>query len=364
MTVFGVDIAGRSGRLDFQHGLSMAAVKVGGFRFVTARAVAFPGGTMAEDGDYAIFRDGADANGLLFAAYIMPHTNYSAAAQAQKLADVIGDKTIPVMIDWEQDGDWSIPSYSFAVDLRDECVGRGLRVATLYGPHWYWQGQGSPTLTGRAWRLVSSTYGKNLAGTATVRYANQGGATGVGWTAYGGLKPSIWQFGSKIQCGGMLVDGDAYEGTLTDLATSGMFKGDDSMALDSTDLANIQKMLDKLKTDLVGDPGTAGPTLERIGTAVRSGASTALGQASAALTQASGARSDIAAALTVLNGAIGSLPHSLQPVLAAIDEVRALVAALPGGAAELQPVLDAIDALPGKVTTAVAADVKIGLSKP
>jgi hypothetical protein len=223
VTIYGVDIAGRSGANDFQHGLDMATVKKDGFTFVTARAVAFPHGSIAEDGDYAIFRGGCKANGLLFAAYLLPHTNYTPAAQAQKLADVIGDKTIPVMIDWESDGTWSVPSYSFACEVRDACEARGLHVATLYGPHWYWSSMGSPTLTNRPWRLVSSTYGNNSVGSASTRYASQGGASGAGWDPYGGLKPSIWQFGSQIRCAGQLVDGDAYEGTLASLVSSGMF---------------------------------------------------------------------------------------------------------------------------------------------
>jgi len=221
VTIFGPDISDR------QAGLSLASVKQNGYRFVTARALSYPKGIPEPDPSYATFRDEAHRLGLGFAAYVLLHTAATAAEQAQQLARVIGDPGIPVMVDFEPDGD--TPTLALCEQFYDAASSEGLIVRSLYDPHWWWTQTGMPPLTSRPWRLVSSNYGSNAPGSAAGRYATEGGDTGPGWNPYGGLTPQLWQFGSDIVLGtgtmGATVYGDAnaWRGTADELALSGLF---------------------------------------------------------------------------------------------------------------------------------------------
>lgn len=215
MVSFGVDLSSDN------DGVSIADVKAAGFRWVTARAVSYPQGVMVADPKYGAWRDEAKALGFPFAAYQMVHTYYSAREQVQHLADVIGDESIPVMIDIEPDS--GSPTMTHLTAFYDACKVENLRPVSLYLPHWYWSTLNGPSLTVRAWALISSSFGTDQVGTAADRYRAQLGDLGVGWNAYGGLSPVLWQFGSQIRCGAHLVDADASKHTVADLVRSGLF---------------------------------------------------------------------------------------------------------------------------------------------
>jgi len=214
VTIFGVDIS------DFQRGLTMSTVKANGYSFVIARALSFPNGMMVEDPSYETFRDQSRVEGLLFGAYVLFHPSRTPAAQAGLLADKIGDNSISVMIDWEPDG--FPPSIAYAEACYDACTALGLRVTLLYAPYWYWVQQGFPSLTGRPWVGVNSSYGSNPAGYGSVVYP---GDDSAGWSSYGGLPVTILQFGSRVQLSGWLgnVDANAYRGTLDQLHAERLF---------------------------------------------------------------------------------------------------------------------------------------------
>lgn len=220
VTVFLCDISSN------QKGLSIASVKQNGFAGVIARALSFPKGIVEVDASYAGFRDDSKAHGLLFAAYVLIHTYYPAAHQAQLLAQVIGDPSIPVMIDLEPDSD--VPTIEFAAQFFDACAAEGLHAGTLYDPHWYWAQTGSGNLAVRPWVLTASDYGANLPGPASSRYETLGGDSSPAWNAYGGLAPVFWQFGSQIVLGadstGVTVygDADATRHTAADLVSLGV----------------------------------------------------------------------------------------------------------------------------------------------
>lgn len=215
MTVYGVDVS------QYQAGLPAAAVKANGYAFIIARALSFPAGQMVVDPAYPAFRAGAKTNGLLFGAYVLFHPSRTPAEQASLLAQVIGDPSIPVMCDWEPDG--ANPSIGYAEACFDACAARGLRVTALYGPRWYENLQGNPLLTGRPWVLVSSSYGADPAGYGSAVYP---GDSSPGWTGYGGLTPTLLQFGSQIRLTGYPgpVDADAYRGTLAQLKQANILK--------------------------------------------------------------------------------------------------------------------------------------------
>lgn len=207
MSTLGFDVS------HYQSGLDVGSAKRQGYEFVIAKCTE---GTGYADPAYDAFRKAAQANGMLFAAYhFLSHGN--AAGQAALLAEHIGDKTIPVMLDVEANG----ATVADARDFRAACKRRGITVSLLYLPHWYWQRLGSPSLAG--WRLVSSAYPSSAHAHGSKLYP---GARGSGWAAYGGTKPVLWQFASTGKIDGYAgnVDLDAFEGSRAQLAALGVFK--------------------------------------------------------------------------------------------------------------------------------------------
>lgn len=73
----------------------------------------------------------------------------------------------------------------------------------IYIARWVWQdwlGSASlvPLLTTTKGMLVSANYPNgNPAGNYKDLYVQQGGPTGLGFTAYGGVAPAVWQYSSK-----------------------------------------------------------------------------------------------------------------------------------------------------------------------
>jgi phosphatidylserine/phosphatidylglycerophosphate/cardiolipin synthase-like enzyme len=207
MTIFGLDIS------HFQHGLDLARVKGEGYTFVIVKATE---GATGRDADYAGFRDAANANGFHLATYHFLRQESTAAAQAANLAGVIGDTSIPVMVDLETGGGGvSKPDLAKALDFKTECEARGLRVTMLYLPQWYWEQLGSPSLAAVDMALVASRYGTDPVGDRSATYP---GDASNRWDAYGGKDPTLLQFGSKVTVAGKNLDADAYRGAEADLA--------------------------------------------------------------------------------------------------------------------------------------------------
>ena len=104
------------------------------------------------------------------------------------------------------------------------------RVLAVYLPRWIWSGHlGSPDLRVLRCPLVASDYGTNPDGSPTSVYRARGGDDGRGWTAYGGVTPAIWQYGSNVDCPGASgsTDANAFRGTLTQLRA--LLTGEDDM---------------------------------------------------------------------------------------------------------------------------------------
>lgn len=220
MTIFGPDVS------QYQAGLKVSTLVQQGFEFLTARCVI---GNRV-DTEYARFRDESQAAGMRFAAYVFPWTGTPVAVSADLVRRNIGDPTIPVMIDFEKDGS-SVPQQPLAAAMWDALKAEGLNPRMLYEPRWYWSQIGSHSLTGRPWKLISSSYGSNSVGHASSVYP---GDSALGWAPYGGLTPTLFQFGSRIIVDGYshktadgtwtrLVDANAYKGTTDQLDSSGMF---------------------------------------------------------------------------------------------------------------------------------------------
>jgi GH25 family lysozyme M1 (1,4-beta-N-acetylmuramidase) len=94
------------------------------------------------------------------------------------------------------------------------------RAITVYLPRWIWEGHmDRPDLRLLGAPLVASNYGSNPDGNPTAVYRARGGDAGVGWEPYGNVTPTVWQFGSNVDCPGAsgATDVNAFRGSLADL---------------------------------------------------------------------------------------------------------------------------------------------------
>jgi hypothetical protein len=199
MTIFGPDLS------SFQNGVNLGALTD---PFVLLKATE---GTYYTDANYEHWLAQAKASGKIVVAYHFlsgedPH------AQAAHLLAHIGDKSLPVMLDWEPEGSYK-PTLAQLYAVADAMTAAGLRVRLAYGPRWHWANIGSPPLSGLTSRgigLVSSSYPGG---------SGYPGDNGPGWQPYGGVTPLIWQYTDAAVEGGQRVgDMNAYRGTRDQLA--------------------------------------------------------------------------------------------------------------------------------------------------
>ncbi len=163
-------------------------------------------GTGYTDPYYGHFKAEAARVGAVFFGYHFLHAGYG-AAQADHCFAVTGPG-INIMIDQEPTGS-SNPSVQDAVDFAVRYRQHGGLCTVDYLPKWYWGQIGSPALAplrSSGLHLVSSSY---------VTYSDNGS----GWQPYGGSTPEIWQYTDRQPYSGLLVDFNAYRGTVDQLKT-------------------------------------------------------------------------------------------------------------------------------------------------
>src|SRR6266702_2991022 len=186
MTALGIDIS--------EHNPGLIIPTDGSVDYVIARA------SLAEtkkDTLYRSFHDQCKAAKIPFAAYHfvyprLPGSSYD--AQAQNFHSVVGDTSIPVMLDVETDNT-THPSLADAVGVHRALVAIGYRIPLIYLPRWYWNGAlGSAPIPAELGDLMSSNYGSNTPHLLADGYRTRGGDGGSGWASYGGRPVGIWQF--------------------------------------------------------------------------------------------------------------------------------------------------------------------------
>ncbi len=155
---------------------------------------------------YTRFRQEAQDKGAFFCAYHwLNHGNI--ANQAQWCVSHVGNT--PLMIDSEDVPGNTGYNGSLTIDdivaFHDAVVSLGGNPFLVYLPHWYWSDKmGSPSLVdvkNTGMKLVSSNYTK---------YSD----TGPGWSGYGGMDVSVWQYTDAFAYGGGHVDMNAFRGTV------------------------------------------------------------------------------------------------------------------------------------------------------
>lgn len=202
MTLFGVDIS------NWQKNLDLAQVQREDFRAVIAKVSE---GSGFRDQTWPGFRDAARALGLPIMGYHYLRADAPIEAQADVFVDHLGDRSIPCMIDAEVNSGGVREIRAF----RDAVERRGVRVALLYLPRWYWRDYiGSPDLSGLP-PLMASSYGTDQPGYASVLYP---GDHDGGWNGYGGLDVAILQFTQRAKVAGQQIDAWAYRRSEADLA--------------------------------------------------------------------------------------------------------------------------------------------------
>src|SRR4051812_27718330 len=207
MTIFGPDIS------SYQHGLDVAHLTD---PFVLMKCTEDVGYT---DPDYPGWLSAAKSAGKLPVAYHFIGPS-DPVRQAAHLAARIIDRTVPVMVDFEDEGAFH-PTLAQLLALDDAITATGLHVALNYMPRWKHSELGSPPLTPlkeRGIYLVSSAYPNLTVAPAGQVYAAAGGDGGSGWSAYGGMTPLLWQFSDRVADGGQLVDMNAFRGSAAQLA--------------------------------------------------------------------------------------------------------------------------------------------------
>lgn len=151
---------------------------------------------------FTAFKNEAAASGSFFFAYHFL-TQGNGAGQASFAYSHAGK--LPLMLDFEPEKN-SNPTVADAVAFIDAYRKAGGICWFLYLPKWYWQQLGSPSLkpfTDRGMLLVSSAY-------TTYTDAD----SGAGWQSYGGMTPTVWQYSSTVNFGGIAdVDFNAFRGS-------------------------------------------------------------------------------------------------------------------------------------------------------
>lgn len=209
MTIFGTDIS------SYQGGLNVAHLPDPFVLMKCTEDVSYV------DADYAQWLAAAKAARKPPVAYHFIGPS-DPAEQAAHLAAHIIDRSVPVMVDFEDEGAFH-PTLAQLLALDDAIKAEGLHVALNYFPKWKWGELGSPSLaalTQRGIGLVSSSYPNLTVAAAGQVYAAAGGDSGPGWDSYGGVTPLLWQFTDRAADGGQRVDMNAYRGTVAQLAAA------------------------------------------------------------------------------------------------------------------------------------------------
>lgn len=207
MTIFGTDIS------SFQGGLNVARLPD---QYVLMKCTEDIGYV---DADYPGWLAAAKASGKLPVAYHFIGPS-DPAKQAAHLAAHIIDRSVPVMVDFEDEGAFH-PTLTQLLALDDAIAAAELNVRLNYFPKWKWGNLGSPSLTGLTQRgigLVSSAYPNLAVAPAGQVYDAGGGDNGSGWAAYGGVTPRLWQFSDRVADGGQQVDMNAFRGSIDQLS--------------------------------------------------------------------------------------------------------------------------------------------------
>lgn len=204
----------------FRSGLNLATAATEGLAFVFAKigqgASAGQGYGQTLDPQWPTFRDAALAAGLALGGYWYVGDTETAVSQAARCKAWIGDRGIPIALDWEEGGgNWANLS-ACVTAFRDA----GLTVRMLYTRKTYYDANGGGSISALSLALWNARYPTTTNGTPTGLYAAVASDLDTYWQTYGGVDAQILQFSDNATIAGTSpVDADAFNGDEADLAT-------------------------------------------------------------------------------------------------------------------------------------------------
>lgn len=210
--LFGVDCS------HHQEGFNVGALRPHGIEFIIARTAQAAGNKLdgktygtVKDRYYATHKRNALAAGQLFSSYFYVGDRLAPEANVELHASVEPDRSIPVMLDWEDGSGGG----NFLRLVTAAFVAAGYHVWGVYAPNWYWKAKGQPSLDGLP-PLINSKYANMVPEPLATKYAN---TSESGWDSYGGNTVHMLQFTSTGRVGGYPVnlDLDAFKGTRAEL---------------------------------------------------------------------------------------------------------------------------------------------------
>jgi hypothetical protein len=208
---------------DWDRGLTKAEIKKAkaeGISFFTHKATEHAPSKVFYHSHFGEALTAARDAGIPFlGAYVVPRTGPSVQAQVNSLLAYV-QKEIPW---WKSHPGffWQVDLEKWSYDAVNDRIGSEMcklleeqtgKKAILYAPKWAY----GDNIDGYA-PLWSSDYGANAAKPFKTLYAERGGDSGRGWTAYSRRTPVIWQYGSRAIIGGQATcDANAFRGTEED----------------------------------------------------------------------------------------------------------------------------------------------------
>lgn len=241
--LFGPDLS------HYQAGIDIARIASDGSSFIIGK---ISQGTGYRDLNWPTVRDHGRVAGLVVIGYHYI-TGDPPAAQAALCASYIGDKAIPVALDWESGGG----NFAHLVSVLAAFRAAGLNVRLLYTGAWYWAQVGSPDMRSLGLPLWSSHYPSAAGGSPTALYQNVGPAH---WAGYGGLSTALLQFTDRATIAGRAVDCSAFAGTRDELIALLTPGGDDVTPDQAQQLADIHDRVCRLETAWAGGGTDANDT--------------------------------------------------------------------------------------------------------
>lgn len=256
MVLFGPDIS------HYQSGFDFTRAAADGMQFCVGK---ISQGSSFKDTQWPKTRDQGRAAGLIVIGYHYIDTT-NPDAQAATCASHIGDKSIPVALDWERGGG-TIRTLTAVLDAFRRA---GLNVRLLYTGGWYHSEVGSPPLQQLGLALWKSRYPTANPGIPSALYTKVPTSY---WASLGGLDTKLLQFTDRASIAGMSVDCSAFRGTRDELAalisttSTPPAQEDDMTDEDRAMLTEVRDLLRWVWSQLAGDGAkpfefTGWPTLD------------------------------------------------------------------------------------------------------
>lgn len=199
--VFGIDVSNHQGNFDF------ARAAAEGYRFATHKVTE---GTGYRDPYWPRARtEMAKHFPGRFGGYVFCRTNTDPQREADYLIEALGDRSIPVQIDYEDttNGGSGRDLAARVKAYRD----RGIKLLPVYVPRWFWRDRmGSPDLSFLADVGVWNSDYVNGSGFGSQLYP---GNDYRGWASFTGAEVRILQFTEKAAVAGQLIDANAVKNT-------------------------------------------------------------------------------------------------------------------------------------------------------